>query len=77
MIEKDNDKAILTQHQKFHKAQVVTQQLATLCSEVGMDEFQERLTLISVLKDEWAKGEKVSLSVKPAIATCKLRMLYP
>ena len=56
---------MLNQHQKFHKAQQVTQQLATLCSEVSMDKFKECLSLLNMLRDEWAKGIKMALSGPP------------
>ena len=53
---------MLTQHQKFHKAQQVTQQLTTLASEVGMDEFEARLAQMRLLRDEWARGGRVTLT---------------
>ena len=52
----------MTQHQKFHKAQQVTQQLAALSSDAGMEEFEEHLSQMKVLWDEWARGGKVTLS---------------
>ena len=63
----------MTQHQKFHKAQQVTQQLAALSSEVGMEEFEERLAQMKVLRDEWARGGKVTLSstLTSTVHTCE------
>ena len=54
---------VLSQHQKFHKCQIVTQQLASLASEVGMAEFQQRFTVLKTLKDAWAEGREASVSV--------------
>lgn len=48
---------MLSQHQKFHKAQVVTQDLASLASEVGMGEFRERYALLKKLRGTWAEGK--------------------
>ena len=47
---------ILDQHQKFHKAKYVIDQLPALTSEVGMDEFMERLEVLEQLKDVWTRG---------------------
>ena len=38
-LEKEHAQAVLSQHQKFHRAQEVAIQLATLTSEVGMEEY--------------------------------------
>lgn len=54
----ERTKAVLSQHQKFHKAQIVAQELSSLASEVGMPEFEERLTVLKSLRDLWAHGEK-------------------
>ena len=54
-------RAVLTQHQKFHKAQQITQ-LASLASEVGMDEFEGWLAQMRLMRDEWARGGKVTLT---------------
>ena len=61
-IGKEHARAVLTQHQKFHKAQQVTTQLAALASEVGMDEFEGRLAQMRLMRDEWARGGKVTLT---------------
>ena len=53
---------MLSQHQKFHKATKVTQKLASLASEGGMDQFNERFGLLKRLRDEWASGGRVVLS---------------
>ena len=57
----EHARTVLTQHQKFHKAEQVTQQLAALASEVGMDEFQQRLAQMRLLRDTWAKGGTITL----------------
>ena len=59
---KEHVHVVLSQHQKFHKAQEVAVQLATLTSEVGMEEYHDRLLLLKLLKDKLANGENVSLS---------------
>ena len=43
-------------HQKFCKAQLVTQELSSLSSEVGMMEFRERLSVLEQLRDSWKAG---------------------
>lgn len=47
---RERTKAVLSQHQKFHKAQIVAQELSSLASEVGMPEFEERLTVLNVYR---------------------------
>ena len=47
---------------KFHKAREVAMELATLTSEVGMDEYHDHLALLRLLKDKWANGENVTLT---------------
>ena len=67
---KGHVRAVLSQHQKFHKAQQVTQQLAALASEVGMDESEECLAQMRLLRDEWAKGGRATLTTS-TVHTCK------
>lgn len=55
---------VLSQHQKFHKCQVVTQQLASLASEVGMAKFHQRFNVLKTLKDTWAEGKEAVVSVE-------------
>ena len=69
-IGKEHVRAVLTQHQKFHKAQLITTQLAALASEVGMDEFEGRLAQIRLMRDEWARGGKITLTTS-TVHTCK------
>ena len=40
----------LSSHQKYRKALAVCQELASLASEVGMDLFKERLSLLNKIK---------------------------
>ena len=54
---------ILSQHQKFHKSQIITQQLASLASEVGMTQFEERLSVLTTLKNTWAEGKEAFITV--------------
>ena len=49
-------KVALSQHQKFRKAQLVTQELSSLSSEVGMMEFRECLSVLEQLRDIWKAG---------------------
>ena len=49
---------VLSQHQKFHKCQIVIQQLASLASEVGMAKFHQRFNVLKTLKDTWAEGKE-------------------
>lgn len=52
----------LTQHQKFRKAKTIIEQLPALASEVGMEEFMERMNVLSQIKDIWARGGKVTVT---------------
>lgn len=54
-------RAVLSQQQKFRKALSVAQELSSLASEVGMAEFEERLTLLKQLQDPWANGQKATV----------------
>ena len=56
--------SVLSQHQKFHRASLVTNQLAALCSEGGMVEYEERLALLELLKEKWSNGHKVTLQAQ-------------
>lgn len=57
-VNKEQVRAVLSQQQKFRKALSVAQELSSLASEVGMAEFEERLTLLKQLRDAWANGQK-------------------
>lgn len=54
-------RAVLSQQQKFRKALSVAQELSSLASEVGMAEFEERLTLLKQLRDAWTNGQKATV----------------
>ena len=58
---KEHAQAVLSKRQKFHKTQEVGVQLATLTSEVGMEEYRVCLTLFKLLKDKLSNGQNVSL----------------
>ena len=60
-INRERTKTILSQHQKFRKALSVAQELSSLASEVGMAEFEERLSLLKQLRDTWANGRKARI----------------
>ena len=52
------EKTTLSQHQKFHRAHKLAQELASLASEVGMAEFQRWFDAMKSLKDSWIKGKE-------------------
>ena len=60
-INRERTKTILSQHQKFRKALSVAQELSSLASEVGMAEFEERLSLLKQLRETWANGRKARI----------------
>lgn len=51
----------MSQHQKFHRTQVVTNKICSLTSEVSMGEFEERYSLLKQLESHWSKGNAVIL----------------
>lgn len=55
--------AILSQHQKFHRAIKLTQEIGSLASEVGMSEFRRRYDVLKTLRDAWLNGKEVLISV--------------
>ena len=57
----DCSRRVLNQHQKFHKAKHLIDQLPALVSEVGMDEFVERIEVLEKLKDVWERGGNASI----------------
>ena len=61
-----NRQTILCQHQKFHKAQAVAQNLSSLAFKVGMTEFEKRLLLVC---DSWANGGE---DIIEAVASVKM-----
>ena len=63
-IAQEHATRVLSQHQKFHRAQQVTHQLAALCSEGGMEEYEERLALLQLLEEKWSNGHKVTLQTQ-------------
>ena len=63
-ITQEHATRVLSQHQKFHRAQLVTNQLAALCSERGMVEYEERLAFLELLKEKWSNGHKVTLQAQ-------------
>ena len=60
---REKEKVVLSQQQKFHKSQMVAQQLASLASEGGMTEFEERLAVLEKLKGIWSEGKKAIVDV--------------
>ena len=55
--------ATLSQHQKFHKAIKVAQEIGFLASEVGMAEFRRRYDALKTLRHAWMNGKEVLVSV--------------
>ena len=72
------------QHQKFHRAHKLPQELASLASEVGMAAFERRLDAMKMLKDSWTKGKEAvvieasenSSSGKPVISCYTYQLDY-
>lgn len=60
---------MLSQHQKFHAAHIVAQELSTLTSEVGMAGFELHLSLLKQLRDIWATGGTAVLEAVPSQAS--------
>ena len=55
--------ATLSQHQKFHKAIKVAQEIGSLASEVGMAEFRRRYNVLKTLRNAWMNGKEVFVNV--------------
>ena len=55
-MQSEPTRRILTQHQKFHKAKCLIDQLPALASEVGMEEFLEHMDVLEQLRDIWTRG---------------------
>lgn len=62
-VGRDHATAVLSQHQKYHKAHQVALQLATVASEVGAEEFEARLQQLKLLRDKWSNGESVLVTL--------------
>ena len=52
---------VLSQHEKFRKANSVAQKLATLASEVSMEEFKSRLACLEEITKIWERGGHLSV----------------
>ena len=52
------EKTTLSQQQKFDRAHKLAQEMASLASEVGMEEFQRRFDTMKSLEDSWIKGKE-------------------
>lgn len=55
-------RSILSQHQKYRKAVVLTSELASIASEASGVHFDRRLNLLKHLVDFWKCGEEVGLT---------------
>ena len=53
---------VKSQHEKFRQATQVTDTLATLCSEPGMQVYKKRITFLKQLRDYWSNGTDVQLT---------------
>ena len=62
-IAKECVKSVLSQHEKFNKAHMMAQDLATLAAEVGMAEFKERLSFLKQVREVWRTGGSATLQV--------------
>ena len=65
---------MLSQHQKFRTAHIVMQELSALTSEVGMAEFELRVSLLKQLRDIWAAGGTAVLEAVPGQAPGELHL---
>ena len=59
----------LSQHQNFHKAKELALELVSLVSEGGMAVFEERFSLLQLLKSKWLNGEH------PALSSCGIHII--
>lgn len=57
----ESTKTALSQHQKFRKAQSLAAELSSLISEVGMAEFEQRMSALRQLRDTWSNGLKATV----------------
>ena len=71
IVNQREQSATLSQHQKFHKAIKVAQEIGSLASEVGMAEFRRRYDVLKTLRDAWMNGKEVLVSV-PNEGMCAL-----
>jgi hypothetical protein len=53
---------VKSQHEKFRQAKQVTDTLATLCSEPGMEVFVQRIQVLENLMDSWKNGYECNLT---------------
>lgn len=60
---------VLSQHEKFRKAKSIIDQLPSLASEVGMDEFLERVNTLDKLREIWARGGRVIVTEQSSNAS--------
>ena len=61
MVTKTKQHAVLSQHEKFRKANCVAQKLASLASEVSMEEFSVRLAKLEEIMKIWERGGHLSV----------------
>lgn len=60
-MKRKESRTTLSEQQKFNKALAVARELSSLASEVGMSEFEERLSLLKEIRNLWANGKKVTM----------------
>ena len=73
-----------TKHDKFRRAQAIIEQLPSLASEVGMDEFKKRMDVLEQLHSIWARGGRAVVTEEVAssyqcfemIGKCKYSISY-
>ena len=61
MVTKTRQHAVLSQNEKYRKANGVTQKLASLVSEVSMEEFNARLAKLEEIVNIWERGSHLSV----------------
>ena len=81
----EQKETVLSQHDKFRRAKAIIEQLPSLASEVGMDEFKERMDVMKQLHSIWARGGKAVVTKEVAssrqcfemIGKCKYSVSVP
>ena len=75
---------VLFQHDKFRRVQAIIEQLLSFATEVGMNEFKERMDIMEQLCSIWARGGRAVVTEEVAsshqcfemIGKCKYSISY-
>ena len=65
----------LSQHQKFRKMMLLCQEICSLGSEVGMQQFEERYSVLKSIRDDWKLGRSFEQESSKSLQyfTCSLQ----